>query len=110
MFKTEIYRILINTAYREEIREDESGLGISAITDSLALLEQKKKKQNGKIVRLGMMRHLNVIIDLSEAMQEQDLKPTRHVCTMKVTLKKSKPIWCDSCSSSFLFSVDATVR
>lgn len=101
--------ILLNIAFREDIREDESGLGISAITDSLALLEQKKKKQNGKIVRLGMMRHLNVIIDLSEAMQEQDLKPTRHVCTMKVTSAKSKPILCDMRSSSFLFSANATV-
>lgn len=35
--------------------------------------------------RLGMMRHLNLIIDCSESMSFPDLKPTRMLCTAKVT-------------------------
>lgn len=71
--------------FREEIKEGEDGLGIAAISESLALLEQRRKaQQNGKIVRLGMMRHLNVILDCSDAMLDQDLKPTRQMCTLKV--------------------------
>lgn len=34
--------------------------------------------------RLGMMRHLYLIIDCSEAMLDQDLKPTRQLCTVKL--------------------------
>lgn len=35
-------------------------------------------------VRLGMMRHLLVAIDCSDAMNSQDLKPSRFLCTIKV--------------------------
>lgn len=77
------YRCL--TFYREEIKEDEKGLGLSVLTDSIAALEHKKKKQGGKIVRLGMMRHLNLVIDFSDTMLDQDLKPTRQLCTLKVS-------------------------
>lgn len=97
MLKLNLYvnhAIIFN--FREEIKENEKGLGFSALTESLALLEQKKKKQNGKIVRLGMMRHLNIIVDFSDAMLDQDLKPTRQICTLKVIL------------NSYLFFINLT--
>lgn len=34
--------------------------------------------------RLGMMRHLYIIVDCSDAMLDQDLKPTRQLCTAKL--------------------------
>lgn len=37
-------------------------------------------------VRLGIMRHVYIILDLSQAMLEQDLKPTRQICTLKVLM------------------------
>ncbi|GBM51977.1 General transcription factor IIH subunit 2 [Araneus ventricosus] len=40
-----------------------------------------------KNLKLGMMRHLYVIIDCSEAMLEPDLKPTRYLCTLKLLEK-----------------------
>lgn len=40
-------------------------------------------------VRLGIMRHVYVILDLSQAMNEQDLKPTRQICTLKVPFPQS---------------------
>lgn len=70
---------------REEIKENERGLGLSVLSDSIALLEQKKRKSTvERVVRLGMMRHLNVIIDCSDSMMDQDLKPTRQICTLTV--------------------------
>ena len=42
-------------------------------------------------VRLGIMRHIYVILDTSQAMNEQDIKPTRHLCCLKVnSLTKHK--------------------
>jgi transcription initiation factor TFIIH subunit 2 len=35
-------------------------------------------------VRLGIMRHFFVILDLSDSMKDQDLKPNRILCTLKV--------------------------
>ncbi|KAL1463370.1 hypothetical protein WDU94_015125, partial [Cyamophila willieti] len=67
----------------EALEEDEDGLIESSIAD---IIEKSKRKRHAdKIgVRLGMMRHMNVILDCSEAMQDQDLKPTRHMCTLKL--------------------------
>uniref|UniRef100_A0A8D8PMX8 General transcription factor IIH subunit 2 n=1 Tax=Cacopsylla melanoneura TaxID=428564 RepID=A0A8D8PMX8_9HEMI len=67
----------------EALEEDEDGLLESSIAD---IIEKSKRKRHAdKIgVRLGMMRHMNVIVDCSEAMQDQDLKPTRHMCTLKL--------------------------
>ncbi|KAL5013917.1 hypothetical protein ScPMuIL_008187 [Solemya velum] len=35
-------------------------------------------------IRLGMMRHLFIVIDMSEAMNDQDLRPSRLVATLKL--------------------------
>lgn len=44
-------------------------------------------------VRLGMMRHLLVAVDCSEAMTSQDLKPMRFLCTLKVMLPFIFSLW-----------------
>lgn len=36
--------------------------------------------------RLGMVRHLYVVLDYSSAMMERDLFPTRIICTIRVHL------------------------
>lgn len=40
--------------------------------------------------RLGMMRYFYLVLDASEAMASQDLKPTRFLCSLKVTNLHSK--------------------
>ena len=35
-------------------------------------------------IRLGMMRHTFVVVDMSKSMGEQDLKPTRFKCCLKL--------------------------
>ncbi|XP_077531815.1 general transcription factor IIH subunit 2 Ssl1 isoform X1 [Haemaphysalis longicornis] len=67
----------------EAIQEDESGLLQSSVLD---FVHRAKRKQMlaKKNVRLGMMRHLYIVVDFSEAMAEPDLKPTRLICTLKM--------------------------
>ncbi|CAM1154089.1 GTF2H2 (predicted) [Pycnogonum litorale] len=68
----------------EAIKEDSHGL-IDANVAELVQQAKRKRLLNKKAnVRLGMMRHLFVIIDMSNSMNDQDLKPTRQRCTLKV--------------------------
>ncbi|XP_064459620.1 general transcription factor IIH subunit 2-like [Ornithodoros turicata] len=67
----------------EAIKEDDSGLLQPSVQD---YVHRTKRKQmlSKKNIRLGMMRHLYLIIDFSEAMAEPDLKPSRLVATLKM--------------------------
>lgn len=71
--------------FREDIKE-EDGLLQGTIAD--IILKAKRKRQASKkgSSRLGMMRHLYIILDCSEAMSIPDsiLKPTRHLSTLKM--------------------------
>ncbi|KAG8225865.1 hypothetical protein J437_LFUL004795 [Ladona fulva] len=75
----------------EAIKEDDGGLLEASVAEEVAaqrakqrrLLAQRQHELWGG-VRLGMMRHLYVIVDFSDAMADQDLKPTRYLCTMKL--------------------------
>ncbi|XP_071446274.1 general transcription factor IIH subunit 2 isoform X1 [Hetaerina americana] len=75
----------------EAIKEDEGGLLESSVAEEVSaqrakqrrLLAQRQHELWGG-VRLGMMRHMYVIVDFSDAMADQDLKPTRYLCTMKL--------------------------
>lgn len=61
----------------EELREDESG-SLQASVDSI--LHRAKRRQlleRVTNVRLGMMRHVFLVLDASSAMSDQDLKPWR---------------------------------
>lgn len=67
----------------EAIREDEHGLLTSSL-EEIVHKSRRKRMLEKKNLKLGMMRHLYLIIDLSDAMQEPDLKPTRQICTLKL--------------------------
>ncbi|XP_054713295.1 general transcription factor IIH subunit 2-like [Uloborus diversus] len=67
----------------EAIREDEHGLLTSSL-EEIVHKSRRKRLLEKKNLKLGMMRHLYVIIDMSEAMSEPDLKPTRYLCTLKL--------------------------
>uniref|UniRef100_A0A6M2DRR6 Putative rna polymerase ii transcription initiation/nucleotide excision repair factor tfiih n=1 Tax=Xenopsylla cheopis TaxID=163159 RepID=A0A6M2DRR6_XENCH len=68
----------------EAIKEDDDGL----VEGSIADIIQKAKRQRQSVrvghSRLGMMRHVYIIIDCSDSMNVQDLKPTRLLCTLKL--------------------------
>nr|CAG4649322.1 EOG090X05VA [Scapholeberis mucronata]SVE93608.1 EOG090X05VA [Scapholeberis mucronata] len=69
----------------EAIKEDDDGLLESNVADLVARAKRKRAalKASGAI-QLGMMRHLFVIVDSSECMSLQDLKPTRFLCVLKL--------------------------
>ncbi|XP_067005876.1 general transcription factor IIH subunit 2 isoform X1 [Anabrus simplex] len=82
-----------NTGYRwesgyektwEEIKENEEGLLEASINDIIQREKRKRRLDHTGRSRLGMMRHLYIIVDSSEAMSVQDLKPTRQLCTIKL--------------------------
>ncbi|VDN98506.1 unnamed protein product [Rodentolepis nana] len=80
------------------IQEDSSGSLVSSMDklarDSHADLRARRQKalnlaanNTSGTPRLGMVRHLYLVIDLSSAMLERDLHPTRIICTIRC-LKK----------------------
>ncbi|XP_063819964.1 general transcription factor IIH subunit 2 [Pseudophryne corroboree] len=68
----------------EVLKEDESGSLKATIDDILFKDKRKRVFTNRGQVRLGMMRHMYVIIDGSRTMEEHDLKPNRLTSTLKL--------------------------
>lgn len=68
----------------EEIREDEGGLIASSINEIIQRAKRKRQEMKKSSNRLGMMRHLYIILDCSEAMSIPDLKPSRFINALKM--------------------------
>lgn len=58
----------------------QSGIPIEEIIQRNKKLRALQKKN----LRLGLMRHIFIVVDLSQAMTHNDLKPTRVICTLKL--------------------------
>ncbi|XP_062368812.1 general transcription factor IIH subunit 2 isoform X6 [Cinclus cinclus] len=74
----------------EILKEDESGSLKATIEDILFKAKRKRLYEHHGQVRLGMMRHLYVVVDGSRTMEDQDLKPNRLTCTLKIGLIVTK--------------------
>lgn len=70
----------------EAIHENEDGL-LQPSVDEIVHKARRKRLLDKRKLRLGMMRHLFVIVDCSEVMQYQDLKPNRQLFTLKLLEK-----------------------
>uniref|UniRef100_A0A8C5ET38 General transcription factor IIH subunit n=1 Tax=Gouania willdenowi TaxID=441366 RepID=A0A8C5ET38_GOUWI len=68
----------------EVLKEDESGSLRASVEEILYQAKRKRVMETHGQVRLGMMRHLYVVIDCSRSMEDQDLKPNRLSSTLKV--------------------------
>ncbi|XP_059153197.1 general transcription factor IIH subunit 2-like [Physella acuta] len=68
----------------EELHEDESGSLKASVDDILHRAKRRQLLERVTNVRLGMMRHLFIVIDASSAMSDQDLKPTRLIASLKL--------------------------
>ncbi|MEQ2171196.1 hypothetical protein GOODEAATRI_008170 [Goodea atripinnis] len=68
----------------EVLKEDESGSLKATVEQILYQSRRKRVTQSHAQVRLGMMRHLYVVIDCSRSMEDQDLKPNRLTSTLKL--------------------------
>ncbi|XP_030040995.1 general transcription factor IIH subunit 2 isoform X2 [Manduca sexta] len=71
----------------EAIKEDKDGLVAGLVAEFAQKAARKAAAPRRGPIRLGMMRHLLVAVDCSEAMNSQDLKPTRFLCTLKLLEK-----------------------
>ncbi|KAF4074677.1 hypothetical protein AMELA_G00242010 [Ameiurus melas] len=68
----------------EVLKEDESGSLKATVEEILFEAKRKRVFESHGQVRLGMMRHLYVVIDSSRTMEDQDLKPNRLTSTLKL--------------------------
>ncbi|GAB6022943.1 General transcription factor IIH subunit 2 [Chamberlinius hualienensis] len=68
----------------EAIREDEEGFLDRNFEELIKRQKRKKMLEKHAVIRLGVMRHLYVVLDLSESMLDLDLKPNRQICAVKL--------------------------
>ncbi|XP_041957842.1 general transcription factor IIH subunit 2 [Alosa sapidissima] len=68
----------------EVLKEDESGSLKATVEEILFQSKRKRVIESHGQVRLGMMRHLFVVVDTSRTMDDQDLKPNRLTSTLKL--------------------------
>uniref|UniRef100_A0A182MI03 C2H2-type domain-containing protein n=1 Tax=Anopheles culicifacies TaxID=139723 RepID=A0A182MI03_9DIPT len=68
----------------EAIKEDDDGLIEGSVSDIIQKAKRKRQAMKRGFSKLGMMRHLYVLLDCSEAMTVPDLKPTRFICSLKL--------------------------
>ncbi|XP_077998384.1 general transcription factor IIH subunit 2-like [Glandiceps talaboti] len=68
----------------EAIKEDESGSLQAVVDDILHRAKRKRLLDRPVNIRLGMMRHLYVVLDMSKSMEDQDLKPSRLASAIKL--------------------------
>lgn len=69
----------------EAIKESKDGRIQSTIPiEEIVQRNKRLRALRKKNLRLGLMRHMYIIIDFSESMMHNDLKPTRIICTLKL--------------------------
>lgn len=68
----------------EALQEDAEGSLQPSIDEILHKAKKRKLLEKISNIRLGMMRHMFIIVDMSASMEDQDLKPTRLVCSLKL--------------------------
>ncbi|CAL4066091.1 unnamed protein product, partial [Meganyctiphanes norvegica] len=71
----------------EAIQEDDSGRLEASITEMIQRAKRRRLMEREASVRLGIMRHIFIVLDLSHPMSMQDMKPTRQLCVLKVNTK-----------------------
>ena len=71
----------------EALKEDESGSLQASIQLEVDKAKKRRLSKKQQKIRLGMMRHVFVVLDMSQAMTDQDLKPNRAVVVLKLMKK-----------------------
>ena len=69
----------------DHVQEDESGNLESAVRQMLEVSKRKRSLRDSAPVQRGIIRHLVLVLDLSEDMMDRDLRPTRYVPLRKLT-------------------------
>uniref|UniRef100_A0A915K8W3 VWFA domain-containing protein n=1 Tax=Romanomermis culicivorax TaxID=13658 RepID=A0A915K8W3_ROMCU len=77
--------IVIWSITRETLQDDEESGGIEfSIANYVHAAKRKRMLERKGNIRLGIMRHLFIILDLSLSMNENDFLPTRQLCSLKL--------------------------
>ncbi|KAI9292465.1 TFIIH basal transcription factor complex, subunit SSL1 [Neoconidiobolus thromboides FSU 785] len=66
----------------EEVQEDEKGSLQNLIQNLAIQLKKRRQKRDTAIVQRGIIRHMILIVDLSLAMNDKDLRPSRLLLTL----------------------------
>ncbi|KAG9091205.1 hypothetical protein FRC07_011894, partial [Ceratobasidium sp. 392] len=61
----------------DQVQEDEGGSLLHSVEDLIARNRRKRLLGPGSAIRRAIIRHLVLLIDLSAAMADRDLRPTR---------------------------------
>jgi len=67
----------------ELVREDEHGSLEKTVEELVARKKKDRLKKRNVGVRLGMMRHMYVIIDMSKSMSDKEFKPNRAIVVLR---------------------------
>ena len=69
----------------ESITEDNSGLIETSVQEMIQKARRKRHLERAGVKsKLGMMRHLYIILDMSDTMKLQDMKPSRLLCVLNL--------------------------
>ncbi|XP_033642104.1 general transcription factor IIH subunit 2-like isoform X1 [Asterias rubens] len=68
----------------EALREDEHGSLQTTVDDIILRAKRKRLADRPPNIRLGMMRHLFVVLDMSRSMEDPDFRPSRLRCSIKL--------------------------
>ncbi|ELU17421.1 hypothetical protein CAPTEDRAFT_178402 [Capitella teleta] len=71
----------------EALKEDDDGSLQAAVDDVIHRAKRRRALLRDPNVRLGMMRHLFIVVDLSTSMEDQDLRPNRLFASLKLLEK-----------------------
>uniref|UniRef100_A0A1X7UHL6 Ssl1-like domain-containing protein n=1 Tax=Amphimedon queenslandica TaxID=400682 RepID=A0A1X7UHL6_AMPQE len=71
----------------EAIQEDIEGHILAPDDDFMYKTKRRKLFNHESGVKLGIMRHILIVVDSTQSMNDKDLKPNRFTCT-KTVLKK----------------------
>lgn len=71
----------------ELLQEDEAGSLQASVDDIVQKAKRRRLLDRPLNVKLGIMRHLCVVIDMSDAMNDKDLRPNRQLATLKLLEK-----------------------
>ncbi|XP_023933479.1 general transcription factor IIH subunit 2 [Lingula anatina] len=68
----------------EALQEDDEGSLRTAVDGIIHKGKRKRLLEKKANIRLGMMRHLFLVLDMSESMEDQDLRPSRLLSSLKL--------------------------
>eukprot|EP00999_Lentomonas_sp_LEN2_P001132 NODE_213_length_1893_cov_43.177237_g189_i0.p2 GENE.NODE_213_length_1893_cov_43.177237_g189_i0~~NODE_213_length_1893_cov_43.177237_g189_i0.p2 ORF type:complete len:173 (-),score=20.62 NODE_213_length_1893_cov_43.177237_g189_i0:1043-1561(-) len=69
----------------DEIQEDETGSIANAVSQyQIQQYKRQRREVDGRLLKRSIIRHLVVVLDMSQSMDAKDLQPSRLAVTLKL--------------------------